>query len=144
MTVTDNDGNSYGKMTLVPSANTSNGAQLQYLLDEELQANFQEKSGMKMLNGKQVIHGYLILNDVVVAVVGDTISCYHDKMKGTSVFRQFLVCTLFVLQIFRIVIVNGEDVIGVFHLTEVGKAVGSLYHQVNLRPASLGCSTGKP
>lgn len=97
-----------------------------------------------LLNGKQVIHGYLILNDVVVAVVGDTISCYHDKMKGTSVFRQFLVCTLFVLQIFRIVIVNGEDVIGVFHLTEVGKAVGSLYHQVNLRPASLGCSTGKP
>lgn len=48
MTVTDSDGNSYGKMTLVPSANTSNGAQLQYLLDEELQANFQEKSGMKM------------------------------------------------------------------------------------------------
>ena len=48
MTVTDNDGNSYGKMTLVPSANTSNGAQLQYLLDEDLQANFQEKSGMKM------------------------------------------------------------------------------------------------
>lgn len=33
---------------IVPSANTSNGAQLQYLLDEELQANFQEKSGMKM------------------------------------------------------------------------------------------------
>ena len=48
MTVTDSDGNSYGKMTLVPSANTSNGAQLQYLLDEDLQANFQEKSGMKM------------------------------------------------------------------------------------------------
>jgi hypothetical protein len=47
MTVTDNDGNSYGKLTLVPNANTSNGAQLQYLLDEDLQANFQEKSGMK-------------------------------------------------------------------------------------------------
>jgi len=47
MTVTDNDGNSYGKVTLVPNANTSNGAQLQYLLDEDMQANFQEKSGMK-------------------------------------------------------------------------------------------------
>ena len=98
MTVTDNDGNSYGKMTLVPSANTSNGAQLQYLLDEDLQANLQEKSGMKMLNGKQVIHGYLILNDVVVAVVGDTISCYHDKVEGTLVLRLFTVCIQFVLQ----------------------------------------------
>ena len=48
MTVTDNDGNTYGKLTLVPKANTSNGSQLQYLLDEDLQANFQEKSGMKM------------------------------------------------------------------------------------------------
>ena len=48
MTVTDNDGNSYGKVTLVSKTNTSNGAQLQYLLDEDMQANFQEKSGMKI------------------------------------------------------------------------------------------------
>ena len=48
MTATDNDGKSYGKLTLVPKPNTSNGAQLQYLLDEDMQANFQEKSGMKI------------------------------------------------------------------------------------------------
>jgi hypothetical protein len=52
MTATDNDGKSYGKLTLIPKANTPNGAQLQYLLDEDLQTNFQEKSGMKMAIAK--------------------------------------------------------------------------------------------
>lgn len=45
MTLTDNDSNSYGKLTLVPKANTTNGAQLQYLLDEDLQASFQNLLG---------------------------------------------------------------------------------------------------
>ena len=47
MTLTDNDGNSYGKLTLVPKVNITDGAMLKYLLDEELQASFQQALGIK-------------------------------------------------------------------------------------------------
>lgn len=46
MTLTDNDGNSYGKLTLVPKVNITDGAMLKYLLDEELQASFQQALGI--------------------------------------------------------------------------------------------------
>ena len=48
MTLTDNDGKSYGKLTLVPKANITDGSQLKYLLDEELQANFMELLGFPL------------------------------------------------------------------------------------------------
>ena len=46
---------------------------------------------------KQFIHRYLLLHHVIVAVVGNTICCHHDKVKGVLVFRQILVCSEFVL-----------------------------------------------
>ena len=48
MTLTDNDGKSYGKLTLVPKSNNTDGSQLKYLLDEELQASFQELLGFPL------------------------------------------------------------------------------------------------
>lgn len=44
------------------------------------------------LYGKQVIHGYLFLHHVVVAVVDNAVSRYHDKMKCAFVLRKLLVC----------------------------------------------------
>jgi hypothetical protein len=46
MTLTDNDGNSYGKLTIVPKVNITDGATLKYLLDEELQVSFQQALGI--------------------------------------------------------------------------------------------------
>ena len=76
---------------------------------------------------KQLIHVYLFLYHVVVAVVSNAVRCYHYKMKGAFVFRQFVVCVKFVLQVPSVIIVNGECVYGMFHLADVCKAVGSLH-----------------
>ena len=77
---------------------------------------------------KQFIHVYLFLHHVVVVVVGNAVRCYHDKMKGAFVFRQFTVGVKLVLQVLSIIIVYGKDVYGMFHLADVRKAVGSLYY----------------
>ena len=58
--------------------------------------------------------------------MGNTVRCYHDKMKGAFVLRQFTVCVKLVLQIFSIIIVYGEGVHRMFLLADVRKAVGPL------------------
>ena len=76
---------------------------------------------------KQLIHDYLLLYQVVVVVVGNTVRCYHDKMKGAFVLRQFAICVKLVLQVLSVIIVYGEGAYGMFHLADVRKAVGPLY-----------------
>ncbi len=76
--------------------------------------------------------------------MSDSVSCHHDKVKGAFVFRQLLVCIKLVLQIHCIIIVYGKGVCGMFHLTDVCKAIGSLNNQVNLCSTMLACAMGKP
>ena len=40
---------------------------------------------LSSLNGKQVVHSYLILYHVVVVVVDYSTRSHHDKMKGSVV-----------------------------------------------------------
>ena len=76
---------------------------------------------------KKLVHVYLLLYHVIVVVVGNAVRCYHDKMKGALVLRQFAVCVKFVLQVLSVIIVYGEGVYGMFHLADVRKTVGPLH-----------------
>ena len=44
------------------------------------------------LHRKQVIHGYFLLYHVVVAIMGNTVRCYHNKVEGAFVLRTITVC----------------------------------------------------
>lgn len=93
---------------------------------------------------KQIIHGHLILYDVVVAVTSDSMRRYHNEVKGAFVLRQFAVGINLVLQFFFIILLNSEYISRMLHLAEVSETVGTLNDQVYLCSTSVRGSSCKP